>query len=296
MKYKTYEITDNASKNIYYFLKNKGLSENYISNLRKTPLSIILNGKPATTRTRIIQGDRLDVLSSPNSKTNIKSCILPLDIVYEDAYYLLIYKESGISCMPNKSHYDLNLAGGIMEYMKDKEQNFTLRIINRLDKDTAGFILVAKDSLALQEVKDISKTYFAICQGCIQESLIIDKKILTISENGVNNQKRIISDEGKEAKTFVYPLSSTLQSTLIKLNLEHGRTHQIRLHLSSIGHPLIGDYLYGTPSELISHTALICNEFSFFHPYKKETLSFSHQPPQDFKNTCEKLNLVFPNY
>lgn len=292
MKYQTYVIEDFAVKNIYYFLKDRKYSENFISNLRKTPNSILLNGKACGTRSILHTGDVLEILSSPNPKTDIKPCILPLDIVYEDAYYLLLYKESGISCMPNKAHYDLNLAGGILNYMKNKDENFTLRIINRLDKDTAGFILVAKNSIAMQEVKNISKSYFAICEGEILHNQIIDKKIETISCNGINQRKRIISSQGKDATTYVTPLTHTPSYSYIKLTLEHGRTHQIRLHLSSIGHPLLGDEIYGRKSKLLSHTALVCNEFSFYHPYKEQLLSFTHSLPSDFNDVLQSLNLT----
>ena len=291
MDYTTFQIKDNESKNIYYFLKNKGFSENYISNLRKTQNAIILNGITANTRYKIKSGDKLEILNSPNAKTNIQKCNIALDIVFEDAYYLLIYKPSGLSCMPNRSHYDLNLAGGIMTYMEAKDPNFTLRIMNRLDKDTAGFILVAKSSVALQEVKDIDKTYYAICKGEINNDVVINKKIETVSNNGINEHKRIISENGKEATTFVYPISSNKEASLLKIKIKHGRTHQIRVHLSSIEHPLIGDEIYGQKSKLISHTALVCNEFSFYHPYASQNLYFSHPFPSDFKNTCDTLSL-----
>lgn len=291
MKYQTYIAGKDSGKNIYYFLKNKGFSENYISNLRKTPNSILLNGKIANTRAKILENDKIEILSSPNKKTEIMPCILPLDIVFEDAYYILIFKPSGLSCMPNKAHYNQNLAGAIVSYMQEKDENFTLRIINRLDKDTAGFILVAKTSLALQEIKDVSKSYLAICEGEINQNLVIDKKIETISANGINQQKRVISSNGKDAITYVYPIANTPSHSLIKLILEHGRTHQIRLHLSSIGHPLLGDEIYGKKSELLNHTALICDEFSFFHPYRNETLNFKYSLPSDFSHTCDILNL-----
>lgn len=291
MEYQTFSVPENSGKNVYYFLKNKGFSENFISNLRKSPLSIILNGKPANTNALLSTNDKLEILSSPNNKTNIKSCDIPLDIVFEDAYYILIYKPSGLSCMPNKAHYDQNLAGAIVGYMQAKDSNFTLRIINRLDKDTAGFILIAKSSLAMQEIREITKSYLAICEGVIEEKLTINKKILTISKNGINQQKRIISLDGKEAITHVIPLKHTKDFSLVKLELEHGRTHQIRLHLSSINHPLVGDEIYGKKSDIIFHTALLCNEFSFFHPYRKEYMQFSHEPPLDFQTTCEKLKL-----
>ena len=294
MQYRSFMIKQNEGNNIYYFLKNKGFSENYITNLRKTCDSIILNGLKANTRTKIKEGDELKISTSPNPKTTIKPCRIPLDIVFEDEYYLLIYKPSGLSCMPNRSHYDNNLAGGIIHYLSDKEPNFTLRIINRLDKDTAGFILIAKSSTALQEIKEIDKSYLAICEGQILSNIVIDKKIETININGVNDKKRIISDNGKDAKTYVKPLSCNNNATLISVKLEHGRTHQIRLHLSSIGHPLVGDEIYGTQSNLINHTALICDKFTFFHPYKNQKMVFTHPLPQDFINALNKLGLKQP--
>ncbi|MBO5394964.1 MAG: RluA family pseudouridine synthase, partial [Clostridia bacterium] len=201
-------------------------------------------------------------------------------------------KPSGLTCMPNSSHYTHNLSGAIAYYMQNKEENFVVRILNRLDKDTAGIIIVAKDSISQKEIKDVNKIYYAICQGIIDGPLVIDKPIKTISVNGFNQHKREISPDGQAAKTFVTPLKLSKQQniSLIKLELEHGRTHQIRVHLSSIGHPLLGDELYGEKSELISHTALVCKEISFFHPYLNKTLSFEIDFPDDYLFILGALN------
>ncbi len=280
--FQSYSI-DKDYKSVYYFLKEHGFSEHYITNLRKQLGFILVNNTNATTITPLKKHDTLKIKINPNSKTTIMHCILPLDIVYEDAYYLLINKPSGLSTMPNKSHYSNNLAGAICYYMSKKDANFTLRIANRLDKDTAGLVLIAKSAVALKDVKVLNKKYHAICTGVIDKELIIDKPILTTQENGINIRKRTISPLGQSATTFVKPLKLLKNNlTLIELTLTHGRTHQIRVHLASINHALLGDEIYGEKSTLINHTALICKEMSFYHPYLKKTLQFTVPYPKDF--------------
>ena len=282
MKYQEY-IIDREYESIYYFLKEHSFSENYIKNLRKTWGNFVLNGEIVNIRKPLGLGDNLKINSSPNQQTSIKQCILPLDIVYEDEYYLLVNKPSCISCMPNHSHYNHNLAGAIAHYMQDKERDFVVRILNRLDKDTAGIIIVAKDSISQKEIKNIDKTYYAICEGVLDKPLTIDRPIKTVSKNGINDRKRIISPDGQSATTFVTPIKSNGKTTLVSLKLINGRTHQIRLHMSSIGHPLLGDELYGQKIKVISHTALVCKELSFYHPYLKQILSFEINFPDDLK-------------
>lgn len=272
---------DQTYSSIYYFLKDSGFSENYISNLRRTWGNFIVNGEVVNIRKSLQPGDILEINASPNQKTTIMQCRLPLNIVYEDEYYLLINKPAGISTMPNRSHYSSNLAGAICAYMNEKDENFVLRIANRLDKDTSGIVIVAKDSIALKEL-EVQKTYYAICEGVIEKEMTIDEKILTVCENGINQMKRIFSPLGKEAKTFVKPVKTDESHTLLEIKLEHGRTHQIRVHMSHVGHPLVGDSLYGKSSNLISRTALHCQSVSFYHKFKKETLTFSTPLPADF--------------
>ena len=191
-KYRKYKISKDYV-NIYYYLKDNSFSENYIKNLRKEFGFIKVNNNPVNIRHPLRRGDVLEINPSPNNKTCIMQYILPLNIVYEDEYYLLVYKDSGISCMPTKSHYTNNLSGAICNYMYKKDKNFTLRIINRLDKDTSGIIIVAKDSISQKDLKIINKTYEAICIGEITSPIVIDKKIKTTNINGINNIKRIIS-------------------------------------------------------------------------------------------------------
>ena len=269
-------------KSIYLFLKQNGFSENYISNLRKSWGNIIVNDQIVNIRQHIYSGDKLQINSSPNAKTTIMQNRLPLDIVYEDDYYLLINKNSGISTMPNKSHYDNNLAGAICNYMAEKDEDFVLRISNRLDKETSGIVIVAKDSISLKELGEVKKTYYAICEGVIKEPICINEKIATLTENGINNIRRIVSPSGKDAVTNVVPIKNNGKQTLCKITLEHGRTHQIRVHMSHIGYPLCSDSLYGTTSPLINRTSLHCKEVSFYHYIKKEMIHIETPLPKDF--------------
>ena len=279
--FSSYKITKDYDS-VYYFLKDNGFSENFITNLRKVKGYILIDNQIATTKSFLPKKATLSICNNPNQKTTIMHCILPLDIVYEDAYYLLVNKSSGISTMPNRSHYSENLGGAICHYLQNNQPDFTLRILNRLDKDTSGLVLVAKNSIAQKDIKNIEKTYLALCEGVIDEPCTISKPILTVRDNGVNQQKRVVSEQGQAATTFVEPIKTIENTTLLSITLKQGRTHQIRLHLSSIGHPLVGDALYGKASDRINHAALCCNKLSFYHPYLKKKLSFSAPLPQDF--------------
>lgn len=279
--FSSYKITKDYDS-VYYFLKDNGFSENFITNLRKVKGYILIDNQIATTKSFLPKNATLSICNNPNQKTTIMHCILPLDIVYEDAYYLLVNKPSGISTMPNRSHYSENLGGAICHYLQNNQPDFTLRILNRLDKDTSGLVLVTKNSIAQKDIKNIEKTYLALCEGVIDEPCTISKPILTVRDNGVNQQKRVVSEQGQAATTFVLPIKTIENTTLLSITLKQGRTHQIRLHLSSISHPLVGDALYGKASDRINHAALCCNKLSFYHPYLKKKLSFSAPLPQDF--------------
>lgn len=287
MEYNKLEVKNaNKKDTIYTYLKQIGMSENYVKNLRKKEGYILLNGIVAHTDYKIKNGDTLELCKNPNATTSIMQCIIPLDIVYEDDDILVINKPSGLATTPSRSHYAENLSGAILSYMSQKTDNFVVRIVNRLDKETAGLVIVAKHSLIsklLNENDYTKKTYYAICTGKIESPITINKNIATVkNELGYNQHKRIISEKGKPAITYVTPISFDGENTLCKITLEHGRTHQIRVHLSSIGHALLGDTLYGIPSDKISHTALVCKEIELYHPIQKKTITLYCDFPNDF--------------
>lgn len=285
-----------AKQTIYLYLRQNGYSENFLKNLRKHFGYIKLNDKDCFISAFVKDGDIIKVNTSPNAKSCINSCIIPLDIVYEDDYILIVNKPSGMSTMPNRSHFLYNLSGGVLAYMQEKDSNFVVRIVNRLDKDTAGLIVVAKNSLIANYFNEnsnvIKKTYYAVCEGIIDKPLVIDKNIDTLkNEFGFNNQKRVVSKSGgKKATTFVNPIKSFENTTLLEITLKHGRTHQIRVHLASENHPLVGDELYGNKSNKISHTALCCTKLTFVHPLQNKQLTFFVPIPNDIlKLTGDKV-------
>ena len=265
MEYTEIKVQDVKQKEkIYTYLKRLGFSENYVKNLRKKEGYILLNNQIAHSDFILKNGDIIKISTSPNQKSSIMQTKLPLNIVYEDENILVVNKPSGLSTSPSKSHYTENLSGAVLSYMLPHNSNFVVRIIGRLDKETSGLIIVAKNSISANfysNCNQITKTYYAIVNGKIEDELVIDKKIdTTTNELGYNNLKRVVTNNGKDAITYVHPIAYDGVNTLCKINIKYGRTHQIRVHLSYIGHPLVGDTVYGEKSKLISHTALVCKE------------------------------------
>lgn len=292
MKYHTITIENVREKEtIYTYLKEAGFSENYISNLRKQKENILLNNAPATTRARLKVGDELKLNTNPNEKTNILACNIPLDIVFEDDFILVANKPSGLSTMPNRSHYTNNLAGAVVNYMSKKDPNFVLRIINRLDKDTQGLVMVCKNAVVYKELlESVKKKYHAIVEGDVKEAVTIHLPIKEVlNEDGLNHFKRMVGEDGKDAITYVTPLKRLKNHTLCEMELKFGRTHQIRVHLSHIGHPLLADYIYGSESKFLAHTALVCNKMEFLHPVSKKVIKLEVEYGDGFKKALELL-------
>lgn len=260
---------------IYFWLKNSGFSENYISHLRQKEM-IKLNNEFVNIRAKISNGDFLEIAQNPNKKTDIKPCEGNLDILFEDDDFLIVNKPHNLACMPTRSHFSNNLGGQICTYMKN---DFTLRVINRLDRETAGIVVVAKNVIASNNIF-LDKEYHAICHGIIEQKLTIDKPILTITNNGINQHKRVVDKKGKPSITHIEPIKIFNNNTLLKLKLETGRTHQIRVHLSHINHPLVGDTLYGSSEP--SHAFLLLKKISFNHFRTKENISIEVNYPADW--------------
>lgn len=274
-----------TKQTIYSYLRKNGYSENYLKNLRKQFGFIKLNDSPCNSDCIVKDGDKISVNVNPNTKTMIYPCIIPLDIVYENNDIVAVNKPSMLATMPSRSHFSYNLSGALVARYEN-EQNFVVRIINRLDKEASGIVLVAKNSLIsnyLNQPNCIKKVYYALCEGNIEKDLSIDKNIETVSNQlGYNLNKRITSNNGKPAITHVQIIKNYNDYCLVKITLQHGRTHQIRVHLSSIGHALLGDSLYGKKSNLISHTALVCKEMHFSMPDGRN-IDLSIPFPKDFE-------------
>jgi len=266
--------------NIYKYLKSKGFSERYLTKLRYEGL-VKLNNKNAILTDKICKNDILSLHLNPNPNTSngIMQCIIPLNIVFEDEFFLIVNKPALLATIPTKSHFSHDLAGAIMNYYKDK--NFTLRILNRLDKDVSGLIVVAKNLFICNILPTFDKTYYGICNGILQNKLIVNREVLTTKTNNINNRKRIMGDYSANNQTIVEPIKVIDNNTLLKIKIKGGKTHQIRVHLSGSGYPLLGDEIYGKPHNKINHTALICKEIEFKHPITLQNMNFEVPFPQD---------------
>ncbi len=290
MNYEKFKANKKYTK-LYYALKDFGLSESYVSKLRKDSSFLLLNNQSANMRSQVNKNDLISFALEIGTSSSFKTCQIPLNIVFEDDYLLVINKPAGLTCNPTKSHYDINLAGAVCNYMQNKSKDFVYRIINRLDKDTAGLVIIAKNLFAYNKISNIDKTYEAICEGKLSCNACIIKPIYTENINGLNTLKRTISPLGQDAVTYVESINYNDIMSHIRLNLKHGRTHQIRVHLSSINHPLVGDSIYGITSNFISHTALFCKEIVFNHPKDNTKINLIADYPDDFKKLLEQFSI-----
>jgi 23S rRNA pseudouridine1911/1915/1917 synthase len=273
------------------FLRYNKISTAMVTRLKKKDNGIMLNGKRVFVTEKLKASDRLELLTE--SGEDHSEFIFPtegkLDIIFEDEDFLAVNKPPFLPVHPSKGHPYDSLANIVVYYYSQKNENFTFRCVNRLDKDTSGVTLIAKNAYAHELMRrlsindEISKTYYAVVHGTPEPSYgTIDLPIYRPEEATI---KRIVDSRGKSAIT-VYETEKTNGSlSLMKIKLLTGRTHQIRVHFSHIGHPLAGDFLYGDENDgVISRQALHCGELSFIHPVTKQSLSLKADIPDDMKH------------
>ena len=195
---------------------------------------------------------------------------------------------------PTKSHYDKTIANGISYYIDNQKENVKIRFVNRLDMNTSGLVIVAKNayahhtlSTAMSENK-VEKKYITVVDGIIKENEgTIDEPIYRPTEDSI---KRIIDERGQSSVTHYKVIERLENATVLEVSLETGRTHQIRVHMAHIGHGIIGDELYGyVDEELINRQALHAYKLEFEQPRTKEKLKFKADIPEDMKELISKL-------
>ena len=287
-----YTVIDNKYKNINQILQNElNLSNRLLHKVISNNL-VLLNNKNVDTRSSVSVGDYIKVdLNYEENSDNVVPTQIKLDIVYEDDWLLIINKPAGIAVHPSILHFDTTLSNGVKFYFNEIGLKKKIRPVNRLDLNTSGLIIFAKneyiqESLIQQMDNHIfQKEYFAVVSGILEIkngtiNLLIGRKENSIIE-------RCVCTNGQPSITNYTVIKEFNNMSLVKCNLQTGRTHQIRVHFSSIGHPLIGDSLYGSPSKLINRQALHCCHISFYHPILKSTLNFISDLPEDIKELVE---------
>lgn len=256
--------------NIKEFLLQHGFTATLIKKVKFGGVSI--NGQTVTMRGTVRLGDTVFVNFPDSISEGIPPIEMPLDIIYEDDYIIAVNKPKNMPTHPSKGNNLPTLANGIMAYFNG---NHTFRSINRLDRDTSGIVLMAKDAYSAAALSnsmkkgEFNKKYIAKIEGVPREKHgIIDAPIRRESEG---EMKRIVAEDGKRAVTEYTVLCDNGEDSLVEVLLHTGRTHQIRVHFSHIGHPLVGDFLYGKRIENESYS-LHCFELTLPHPKTKETL------------------------
>lgn len=276
------------------YLKGKGYPHAVMVHLKKTPEGILLNGQWEYVNTRLSSGDFLEIrLIEESSSQNIQPLYAPFSIVYEDADILVVNKPANMPIHPSINHYEHTLANAVCYYYENQGIPYTFRCANRLDKDTTGLTIIAKHMLSSailsQDVANraVHRKYLAIVKGETNNFGTIDAPIGRKDASAI---LRVIDyTHGERAITHYEKIASKKGYTLLSLQLETGRTHQIRVHMASIGHPLIGDYLYHEASTELPRQALHSYCLEFYHPITKNLLHFTAPLPSDMQNFWDSL-------
>ena len=269
-----------------WFLKSRcGLSTRMITRLKREKDGILMDGKILRSIDPVTAGAEIII----NLPSEVSSFIEPvdgsLDIRFEDEHILVVNKPPFMPVHPVKQHQTNTLANIVTCYAQKKGGEYVFRAHNRLDRNTSGLVLIAKDKYSVFKLHNaVRKVYYALVHGRLEGSGTVREPI------GLHEDSKIVRhvvESGSPAITHYSSLFSCDDFSLLSLVLETGRTHQIRCHMSFLGHPLLGDDLYGGSLELIDRQALHCGEMSFAHPVTGEMLTVTAPIPEDMKRLID---------
>ena len=277
--------------------KNYKFSSRFRTKMKYQSL-VDLNGTPTPGYIKPGVGDVIGV-RLPEESSDFMPEDIPLDIVYEDEDIIIVNKQAGIIVHPTKGHPEHTIANAVMKYMEDTDQSFKVRFANRIDMDTTGMIIVCKNANAQNELSSqmrrntVVKRYYALVEGNIAEDHFT-VELPVGRPDSVSIRRTVMYEGGKDAFSEFnvlgrYPSKRYGDHTLVEVILHTGRTHQIRVHLSHIGHPIAGDELYEGGTFLIKRQALHAYYIEFDHPMTKERVHFKTDIPEDMKEAIEEL-------
>lgn len=279
------------------------LSHKGISRLKRLENGMVLNGVRVTVRAILHTGDLLSLaLEDQESAENVLPIELPLDILYEDAHLIALNKPPFMPTHPSHKHFDDTLANGLAHYFRQKGESFVFRTLNRLDRDTSGVVLVSKDKQtagllsAQMAAGGIQKRYLALLCGVIEPpSGRIDAYIRRVADSIITRETVDGPLPGaKPAITEYTRLACCEKYSLVSASPLTGRTHQLRVHFASLGHPILGDSLYGSADPAIPRQALHAASLKLTHPYSGETVVIEAPLPPDIQSICEENRLCLP--
>jgi len=280
---------EDNGKLIKDYLQEQGFSRQNLVELKKIPESILLNGIWEYVTCKLSEGDTLRIhIIEEQSSVKIPPIELPFPIVYEDEDIVVIDKPANMPIHPSLNNYENTLGNAAAYYFMQKEKPFIFRCINRLDRDTTGLTILAKHMVSCSILQSdmverrISREYLAIVEGNFDKAEgTIDAPIGR--KEGSTIERMVDYKNGERAITHYRVLEQKENVTIVALKLETGRTHQIRVHMTSIGHPLVGDFLYNPRNEGMTRQALHAWKLSFVHPITKKRLELEASIPEDMK-------------
>ena len=272
---------ENAGKTIKEFLRAFGVSGSLLKKLKNTENGICKNGAPARTIDTVFCGDRLQINIEDSGKAP-ESADIKINLLYEDEDLIAAEKPAFMPVHESRNHRGDTLSNAVADICGG-----AFRAIYRLDRDTSGIVLIAKNEFAAAKLAGrVRKDYYAVVCGKIEGSGVIDAPIKRERESII---KRCVAPDGESAVTHYTAIKHSEKYTLVKLKLETGRTHQIRVHFAYIGYPLAGDTLYGGSTEEISRQALHCRDIYFSHPVSEEEIHIFCEMPQDMKKLIGEM-------
>ena len=273
--------------NIRQVLREKfGVSERLLTKLKKNK-KIYLNGNnDIFLDIPVKSSDIVEVdFDFDEDNSNIVPIKMNLNTIYEDDSLIVLDKPFNMPVHPSLNHYEDSLSNGLKYYYDSINLHRKIRPINRLDKDTSGIVIFAKNEYAQDRIRITNKIYLTILEGKLEGSGTIDKPIARKADSII---ERCISDNGEKAITEYSVIKNfkigNEEFSLVKCILHTGRTHQIRVHMASINHPILGDTLYGKSSSLIGRQALHAYKLTFVHPIIKKEIEVTSSIPSDMNN------------
>ena len=280
MKIKFIVPQEYDGKLVKEFLRKECMvSATLFTQLKKTENGITNNGIHTRAIDKIKYKDIVEI-TLPEDKNEIVPINIPINVLFEDEHLMAVEKEPYMAVHPVHGHINDTLANACAYYAKQKNEMWTFRAINRLDRDTSGVVLIAKNAYSAPILSDTAKKkYIAVCEGKIEHSGTVD---LPIRFKEGHSIQRETGEGGVTAITHYYPIKYGGGHTLTEFELETGRTHQIRVHMSSIGYPLAGDDMYGGSLDKIGRQALHCASVSFMHPESHDYITVESPVPKEF--------------
>ncbi len=271
-----------------FLRQGHGFSSRMVVRLKHTENGIMVNGEHRRSIDRIRINDVLE-LQLPQDAIRVEPVDLPLSVIYEDDSLLVVDKPPYIAVHPSAFKPEPTLASVVVGYYAKNGQSIAFRPTNRLDRNTSGLLLTAKNShIAYALAQKVKKTYLAIVLGKLEGKGIIQQPIRIKDGCTITRE---VGAGGKPSCTHYEALAGDGTITLVRLHLETGRTHQIRVHMSWLGFPLAGDTMYGTDESVMPRQALHCSEMHFTHPLTGERMMLSSPLPSDMRECLIKHGL-----